>query len=245
MEDVYKEEDFYKENGWPTEHFTFCNYRFPQGMDPEWGEDYDTFILITNALYPYIRLSRKRGQCQSPCGLATVVAPDNTYAKKSDEERDKECPKLVWGFAAFFIADLRYDNEQEDFVPIKGKDRLVREYYDKYLQIYLQNHNGLKYSKISKEQMELDFLESHEAIIRKLWEKSTPLKKYTMLYEYAIDAESEYETFLKTRKMEIQKKMDDTPKNHTMPMTIRTITQNGEKSVYIENNTGGVTIELS
>jgi hypothetical protein len=45
--------------------------------------------------------------------------------------------------------------------------------------------------------------------------------------------------------MEIQKKMDDTPKNHSMPMTIRTITQNGEKSVYIENNTGGVTIELS
>lgn len=242
MEDYYNEEDFYKDSGWPTEHFCFCNYRFPMGMNPEWGEDYDKFILITNALYPYIRLSRKRGQYQSPCGLATVVAPENSYAKQSDDERDKECPKIAWGFAAIFIADLRYDDGQEDFVPFKGIDRLVREYYNKYLMIYMNNHNGLRFSKISNEQKELDFLAEHETIIRNLWDKSVPLKKYTLLYKYATEAESEYECFLKTRNMEIRKKMDMVSGRDTNLTTIRTTTQSGEKSVYIENNTGSVII---
>ena len=70
MGEVYKEEDFYKDNGWPTEELSYCHYKFYLS---DGSDDYDQFVLIANALYPYIRLTKKRGNCQSPCGLATLL----------------------------------------------------------------------------------------------------------------------------------------------------------------------------
>lgn len=243
MREVYKEEDFYKDEGWPSESLSYCSYRFYNGNETEYGEDYDQFALVDNALYPYIRLTEKRGMCQSPCGGMSIIATDGSFARKSEEERDKECPKIAWGFAAMFLSCLRYDIEQKDYVLLKEKNRLIMEYYGKYLQIYLQNHNGLKYSKISDEQKELDFLIEHETVIHELWMKSTPLKKYTMLYEYAADAESEYEDFLKVRKVEVQKKKASASTGEVGPTSVSKAIQNGEKAVYIENNNGSVIIK--
>lgn len=243
IENMYREEDFYKDNGWPSESLSYCRYIFYTGNETEYGEDYDQFVLVDNALYPYIRLTEKRGMCQSPCGGMSIIATDGSFARKSEEERNRECPKIAWGFAAMFLSCLRYDIKQKDYVLLKDKDELIMEYYGKYLQIYLQNHNGLKYSKISDEQKELDFLIEHETIIHELWVKSTPLKKYAVLYEYATDAESEYEDFLKSRKIEVQKRNSSASTSEVKSTGIGKTIQNGEKSVYIEKNNGSVTIK--
>lgn len=242
MGEVYKEEDFYKDGGWPSESLSYCSYKFYTGNETEYGEDYDQFVLVDNALYPYIRLTEKRGMCQSPCGGMLFIATDGSFARKSEEERDKECPKIAWGFAAVFLSCLRYDIEQKDYVLLKDKNRLIKEYYGKYLQIYLQNHNGLKYSKISDEQKELDFLVEHKRLMRELWDKSTPLKRYPELFEYSDDAEKDYESFLQSREDMIRNKVDGND-NEAKSAGFRKTTQNGEKSVYIENNNGSITIK--
>lgn len=239
MGEVYKEEDFYKDNGWPTEELSYCHYKFYLS---DGSDDYDQFVLIANALYPYIRLTKKRGNCQSPCGLATVVATDGSFARKNEKERDLECPKVAWGFAAVFISELRYDNQQMDYVPLKDRDGLFRNYYDKYLQLYLQNHSGLKYLNVTNDQKELDFLGEHETIIRSLWEKSEPLKNYPELYEYAVRAEADYERFLANRREEIRKSIDMKTPIGGGNKERRTIIQNGEKSLYVENNAGTIII---
>ena len=111
------------------------------------------------------------------------------------------------GGAAVYLINLRYDRTQDDYVELKERDIFIRDYYCKYLKVYLDNHNGLRYSKLSTEQKELDFIAEHEVIIRGLWERSTPLTKYPVLFEYAKNAEKDYETYLANRKKEIQKKV--------------------------------------
>ena len=84
----------------------------------------------------------------------------------------------------------------------------------------------------------MDFLGEHESIIRVLWEKSEPLKKYPELYRYAADAEAGYERFMEGRRNELQNMIKEVP--HSLDMDVkknRSIIQNGEKSVYVENNT--------
>ena len=38
--EIYKEEDFYNNDGWPTESFKYCNYRLNES-----GGDYDELIM--------------------------------------------------------------------------------------------------------------------------------------------------------------------------------------------------------
>ena len=121
----------------------------------------------------------------------------------SENERDELYPKIARGFAAEFLSHLNYDEKQKDYVETQKLDAVIREYYDKYLKIYLENHSGLKYSKLSFVQKELDFIVRHEVIIRGLWEKSTLLSNYPILFEYAKMAETNYERYLSYRKNEM------------------------------------------
>ena len=202
---LYREEDFYQEEGWPTEYLYYCNYIFPvEGGNPEYGIDFDQFAYVKNALYPYIRLTWKRNNHHFPCGGISVIASDGRFASLTDEERDKECPKLAWGFAAEFLVNLTYDNGQKDYVLIKDKSVLLNDYYQRYLNSYLRSHNGLKYSTLTQEQKELDFIRQHLSVIKGYWKKSTPLKQYEILYDYASKAESDYEQFVEQRIKAIQ-----------------------------------------
>lgn len=239
MGEIYSEDEFYKDNGWPSESLKYCDYCFYNGHKTEYGEDYDQFALVDNALYPYIRLTEKRGRCQSPCGHSSVIATDGSFARKSETERDKDCPKIAWGFAAVFLMNLRYDPKQEDYIEIKTRETLIKEYYGRYLQLYFDSHSGLKFSKLSLEQKELNFLEEHESIIRGFWEKSTPLAKYPELYDYAKSAEDEYEGYLAYRRNEILNKPEESDKKREG----RSVIQNGDKSVYVETNKGTIIIE--
>ena len=238
MDELFREEDFYKNNGCPSEELKYSNYILNIV-----GDDYDQFILIVNAEYPYIRISPKRGNCQYPCGGSSIIATDGSFAGMSDADRDELCPKVVWGFAAVYLINLRYDQKQDDYVELKDHDVIIRDYYSKYLKMYFDTHNGLKYSKLSIEQKELDFIAEHEAIIRGLWEKSTPLGRYPVLFEYAQKAEEDYEAYLSYRKNEIQKKVNNPEAAfHAAKRVNRTIIQNGEKSLYVENNSGAIII---
>lgn len=202
--DIYKEEEFYKEKGWPTEHLAYCEFRFIQGHTEEFGLDYDQFVLVDNALYPYIRLTKKRGAYHSPFGGLTVIAIDGTYARKTDKERDVESPKIAWGLAAVFLRWLTYDLNQNDYVLLKRLDAFFNEYYQKYWKLYQDGHNGLKYSKIPIEQRELTFIEEHIIQEQELWRKSEPLKSYNVLYNYSNSVVKDYESYLLERKQSIE-----------------------------------------
>ena len=205
--DYYSEKDFYQDNGWPTESLYYCDYKFYLDHMTEFGLDYDQFALVTNAIYPYIRLTKKRGECHFPCGGSSIIPPSGSFAKKTDAKRDMECPKIAWGFAAVFLANIRYDSQQKDYVLEKYPNVLYNEYYEKYWDIYKSSHNGLRLSNILEEQKELSFIGEHIEVIRKLWMKSEPLKDYPDLYKYANDIEKQYEEFLQRRKKTIEKKL--------------------------------------
>lgn len=65
----------------------------------------------------------------------------------------------------------------------------------------------MKYSNVSDDEKELHFLEEHNIIIKQLWNKSSPLKRYSYLYKCAISVEKDYEDFLEARRIEIHKRM--------------------------------------
>ena len=48
MEEVFKEEDFYRDDGGPTESFSYCHYIFYTGENTEYGPDYDQFAIVIN-----------------------------------------------------------------------------------------------------------------------------------------------------------------------------------------------------
>ena len=204
---VYSEEDFYKDNGSPVEEYRYCAYGVPAYQASEFKSDYDLFALVVNALYPYIRLARIKGNIRLPCGLNTSPATDGSFARLTDDGRDAKCPKIVWGIAAVFVANLDYSDKQRDYVLCKCEKELYSGYYNRYWKYYESNHSGLKYSRIPIEQKEIDFISEHLTIEGALWEKSSPLKTYGDLYQYALNAKSDYEEFVLDRKKQLQEIM--------------------------------------
>lgn len=205
--EFYREEDFYKDNGWPPEEYNYCDFLLSVDYEVVEEDDYDQFILVVNALYPYLRLSKKRGNSQWPCGLSISPSTTGWFASKTDEERNECCPQIAWGVVAWYMAYLSYNKKQQDYVLKKEQTHIFQEYYSRFWSIYKSNHSGLKYSKISIEQKELRFLSEHREIERKLWDKSTPLKAYQTLYNYAKEAREEYERFLIQRVKELDNSM--------------------------------------
>jgi len=199
--DFYSEEEFYKDNGWPTETFAYCKYCFYVNSETEeYGQDYNQFALVTNSLYPYIRLTAKRGSQHSPCGGKNIMSTKGYFASMTDKERDKECPKIAWGLAAISLFNLRYDNVLKDYVPLKEPSTLFEEYYNRYYDFFISNHSGIKYSSVTKVQMELNFISEHEEMTKRLWEKSVPLKFFSNLYNYVHETVVQYLNNLQDQK---------------------------------------------
>ena len=206
--DKYSEDVFYREGGWPTEEYSYCRYALPIVGEKNADEsDYDQFALVKNAIYTYIRLTKKRGMSHLPCGMATSPSTNGFFATKTDKERDRVCPKIAWGITATFLSNLKHDSTQEDYVLLKTINEIYADYYRGYRDSYFQTHNGLKYASIPIEEKELSFIEEHLVVTKQLWDKSIPLANYPDLYKYAQDTEKGYENFLLERKYEIQKTM--------------------------------------
>ena len=96
-------------------------------------------------------------------------------------------------------------------------------------------------------QKELDFISEHEEECRTLWKKSEPLKAYSLLYKYAASAEEAYERYVEERKHELQKMQEKlmVPPDCEQSKEVRTVIQSGDKSIYIESNTGSIIINSS
>ena len=204
----YKEEDFYKSEGRPTEHFLYCSYIFPtDSLTEEWGLDYDKFAYVSNSLIPYIRLIEKRGQHIKPCGGKPYPPSDGSFAKKSDNERDQECPKLVWGISALFLINIEYDNQKADYIPLESSEVLYNQYYKWQFSLFLSKYSGLKYQSLSINRKEFLFIEEHRKHEEQLWERSIKLKKYSLLYTYSQEFVKKYLQYLDTCKERMVKKI--------------------------------------
>lgn len=219
MNEIYKEEDFYKDDGSPSEELEYCHYIFWQDSHTEWGQDYDQFALVVNAEYPYLRLTRKRGNSHYPCGGSCVIATDGHFATLTDDGREEECPKIAWGITAFMLSKLIYSEKQKDYVLGLSAKGLFNTFYKKYLNIYLHNHNGLRFASVSDEQKELDFIDEHLALVKEQWHKSQKLSNYQLLFNYAKDFEDSYESFVLERKKEVIDKI--MPKKNYFSTEIR------------------------
>lgn len=189
METYINENDFYT-NG-ESEHYQYCEYQFnvhTNGKEAQnYMPDYDRFALITNSNPMYIRLCKKRKSTFKPCGGNSFPAIDGWFANLSNEERDSECPKIAWGFIAFFLSKLSYNDNLKDFTLVMDKDSLFNEYYSIWLKDYLAKHSGLKYRKLSNEEKEQAFIKEHLEIETKLKERSNPLEAYSELSELAFE----------------------------------------------------------
>lgn len=53
MEAIFNEDEFYQDDGGPTEFFNYCHYIFYTGESTEYGPDYDQFATVMNSEYPY------------------------------------------------------------------------------------------------------------------------------------------------------------------------------------------------
>jgi HKD family nuclease len=154
---------------------------------------------------PYIRLTRKRGNCQSPCGGSSSPILSGSFASKTDEEREEECPKIAWGIVCIFLYNLCWDDKQSDYVPQYTSDELIEQYYLERKNLYMNSHNGLKYADVSSLKKELDFIIGHISQEREDWEQSIPLKGYDVLYSYGKRFVDYYFCYLEMRKTMIEK----------------------------------------
>lgn len=205
--EYYKEEDFYKDTDGPAEHYVYSNYLFWQDSRTEWGQNYDQFVYVKNSWVPYIRKIEKRGSCLSPCGGGSHPATDGSFATMSPEEREKTCPKIAFGVVASFLINLRYDNDQCDFVPLKEIADIMREYYNRFRDNYMATHNGLRYQDVSYEKKELDFIAGHKAQEEETWKRTQDtLKKYSSLFDYSNRFYADYMRFIEKLKSQLERK---------------------------------------
>lgn len=131
----------------------------------------------------------------------------SSYATKTSQERDLECPKIAFGVVASFLINLRYDNDQCDFVPMKATTNIMREYYNRFRDGYMATHNGLRYQDVSYEKKELDFIEIHNAQENEAWERTQEsLKNYSSLYEYSNRFRADYMRFVERTKVQLERK---------------------------------------
>lgn len=203
-----REEDFYKNAGAPSEEFQYCRYSLePKDTDNVVEGDYDQFALVVNALYPYLRLTKRRGTHHFPVGMSSVVATDGYFAKLSNEERNELCPKIAWGIATQFLVNLKFDDSQKDYVQNYSDESLYSQYYKRFLQLFLSLRTGLKFKEVSEKEKELEFIEEHLRIENELWSRSTALEGYEPLYGYSRKFVEGYFAFVDTKKKGVLRDM--------------------------------------
>lgn len=168
-DEVIHNEDFYKFDGEPSEHFSYClfqanvgvlpisdiyrrNYNLSENEYLDKGEyDWECFALITNASIPYLRCTHGTNRSWYPCGGSEFVSKENLYSLLNSSKRDLKYPILAYGIGAIFIWDLEYDNTINDFRLLCSDEELMNLYYKNKLELFLSLHNTRKYNSLSKD----------------------------------------------------------------------------------------------
>ena len=218
------EQYFYnKTKGFPLEEPKFAMFSFGCNHN-----EYDSFGIITNSFPMYVRVFPLRGGCQD----GHCISKEGRYANLDSETRNKECPKIAWGFSAFLFCHLSvmidgetYNRNYHNYIISNADDvnyhineTTVK---DNYLSIiwndYNKLHSGIKFRDVSEKSKCITFLKQHHKDERIFWKRTKPiLKEYLcssvnqkagkLLYDYIEVITKQYRKEIKKRLNHIQYK---------------------------------------
>ena len=223
-EKLYSKDEFYLRGGTPQENFSYCKYQLNIGLFPsteeyirkngistmdfvkEYGYDWTTLALVTNAKIPYLRCHFDTMGKSYPCGRGRCASVENRYSTISMLERDEQYPVVAYGIAAIFAWNLEYDNNKEDFM-LPGSDiKLANLYYMRGLNIYRDLYSGRLYSSMTEDEKEKKYI--LEAIQTENQARDlNNLKQFPLLQKYTEDYVSFYLEFLQKKQMMVEEKI--------------------------------------
>ena len=204
------EQDFYnRTKGFPIEDPIFAGFSLGCSL----GE-FDSFGIITNSYPMYVRIFSLRGGCQD----GHCISEGGRYANLDSFTRDKECPKIAWGFSAYLfdclsvIINGELHNKKNSNYVISNDSEInfdlneanaKKQYMNLLWNNYIQNNSGIKYRNISERNKRLAFLKQHINDEKKFWKQTEPiLKKYLcstdnqkagrLLYDFVEDITQQY-----------------------------------------------------
>jgi len=221
---IILEQDFYDhDKGFPLEDPVFARFSFGCNLN-----EYDSFGIVNNSYPMYVRIFPLRGGCQD----GDSISEEGRYANLDSITRDKECPKIAWGFSAYLFDCFnviangeRRNRKNYDYVISHDSDsnfdideiNAKTHYLNLLWEDYRQTHSGIKYKDVSERSKKITFLRQHLNDEKRFWKQTEPvLKKYLissanqiagkLLYDSIEDITKQYFKQIKKQKNEIQYK---------------------------------------
>ena len=182
------EQDFYiQSKGFPLENLKFAGFSVGCG-----NNEFDSFGIVKNSYPMYVRIFPLRDKAQ----FSPNISIDGFYAKLDSNQRDKECPKIAWGFSAYLFGSLNviddgecynrkhyahpiYSNSDVDFSIDEVEAK--RQYSNLLWEDYRKKYSGVRYRKHSEKNKRISFLEQHIEEEKSFWNKTEPVLKGYLL----------------------------------------------------------------
>lgn len=178
------EQDYYnKAKGFSLEEPRFANFSF--GCN---SNDYDSFGVIYDSYPMYVRIFPLINGYQN----GYSISKEGRYANLDSHTRDKECPKIAWGFSAYIFCHL-FVIINNEVCNRKDCNYIIRDiedinYYinetatkDLYLKLlwndYNKIHSGIKYRGVSDKTKRIAFLKQHYNDEKLFWKRTEPILK--------------------------------------------------------------------
>lgn len=178
------EHDFYNnDTGFHLENPVFASFSFGCNL-----EKYDSFGIITNSYPMYVRIYELRGGCQD----GHCISPEGRYANLDSNTRDKECPKIAWGFSAYLFDCFSvitngelHNRRNSNYVITHDSDanfdidetNAKKHYLNLLWNNYIKNHSGLKYRNKTEREKRIAFLKQHINDEKIFWKQTVPILK--------------------------------------------------------------------
>lgn len=218
------EQNFYNNaEGFPLEDPIFAGFSIGYNL-----KEFDSFGIIINSYPMYVRVYPLRGGCQD----GHCISREGRYANLDSNTRDKECPKISWGFSAYLFDCLSviingelHNKKLSNSVISRDSEvnfdidetNAKKQYLNLLWNNYIQNNSGIKYRNISERNKRLAFFKQHINDEKKFWKQTEPiLKNYLcstdypktgkLLYDSIEDISKKYCKLIKKQKNEIQYK---------------------------------------
>ena len=235
------EQNFYnKTKGFPLEDPLFAGFSFGCNLN-----EFDSFGIITNSFPMYVRVFPLKGGCQD----GHCISKEGRYANLDSETRDKECPKIAWGFSAYLFSQLCiivngeiYNRKDHNYIINKNEDINYQideaEVKECYLNIlwddYKRFHSGTKFRNISEKRKRVSFLKQHindeklfwkqtESVLKAYLCTSTNQKASKLLYDSIEFITNQYLKEIKKQKNDLKYNWICRTKNFVKKHTIKII----------------------
>lgn len=100
------------------------------------------------------------------------------------------------GFSAYILSKTKEDETIKDYKLTEDVATIYNKYYNIWKKIYMYEHSGFKFAKLTEEEKERNFLFEHIKKEKILLDKSKGLKKYGQLYDIAEFYYDKYVSYL-------------------------------------------------